>query len=62
MKTYIPVYQRKIDYETGEELFDANGVPVMEVTRVLIVKESPINPSIPGEQPHEPTIIIDTNN
>lgn len=44
MPTYIPVYQRKINQETGEELSDENGVPIMEHVRDIIVPDPPIIP------------------
>lgn len=42
MPTYVPVFQRKIDYDTGEELFDESGAPLMEHVRDIIVPEPPV--------------------
>jgi hypothetical protein len=41
MATYIPVYQKKIDYATGEVVFDDYGAPIMEYVRDIIVPDTP---------------------
>lgn len=38
MTTYYPVYQKKIDYETGEAILDTNGCFIMEHVSDLIVR------------------------
>lgn len=48
MPTYIPVFQRKVDYDTGEELFDESGAPLMEHVRDIIVPD-------PTAYEYEPT-------
>lgn len=44
MQTYYPIYQKKIDYETGEAILDANGCFIMEHVSDLIVQipDSPV--------------------
>lgn len=49
MPIHIPVFQRKIDYDTGQELSDENGVPIMEHVRDIIVPDPPIYEPTPEE-------------
>jgi hypothetical protein len=39
MPTHIAVFQKKVDYSTGEELLDESGVPIMEHVRDIIVPD-----------------------
>lgn len=49
MPTYIPVFQKKVDPVTGQELLDENGVPIMEHVRDIIVPDPPIYEPTPEE-------------
>jgi hypothetical protein len=37
MKTYIPVYQKRVDYDTNEVILDSNGNFIMDHVRDVIV-------------------------
>lgn len=43
MQDYIPVYQKKIDYETGREFVNELGEPIMELVRVIIIPKIPVS-------------------
>lgn len=57
MPTHIPVYQRKVNYETGEELFDSNGVPEMELVRYIIIPDPPMSIDLPVESTEPQTVL-----
>jgi hypothetical protein len=47
MPTYIPVYQRKLDPETGRPILEPNGLEVMELVKIIEIPDEPIYDSTP---------------
>jgi hypothetical protein len=48
MSTFIPVYQKKINSQTGEVEYGPDGLEIMELIRTIEVQDDPIfKPSIP---------------
>jgi hypothetical protein len=51
MPTYIPVYQKKINSQTGEVEYGPDGLEIMELVKTIEVQDDPVfELSIPTEE------------
>jgi hypothetical protein len=42
MPIYIPVYQRRLDPNTGEPVYDQNGTQIMDLVETIVVPDPPV--------------------
>ena len=47
MPTYIPVYQRRLDPETGQPIIGPDGLEVMDLIKIIEIPDEPTYDSTP---------------
>lgn len=50
MPTYIPVYQRRLDPNTGEPVYNPDGTEIMDLVDTIVVPDPPVIELTPEEQ------------
>jgi hypothetical protein len=57
MPTYIPIYQRRLDPNTGEPMYNPDGTEIMDLVDTIVVPDPPVIELTPEEK-----AIVDAQN